>query len=74
MTEMVSPQGGKIMAYDRERCICDMIRSRKQTDPQVFGQAVKGYFASRERDHIRLMEYARKFHIEEKVQEYMEIL
>ena len=47
MMEMVSPQGGKIMVYDRERCICDMIRSRKQTDPQVFSQAVKGYFASK---------------------------
>ena len=65
---------GKIIVYDRERCICDMIRSRKQTDPQVFSQAVKRYFASKERDNIRLMEYARKFHIEEKVQEYMEIL
>ena len=74
MMEMVSPQGGKIMVYDRERCICDMIRSRKQTDPQVFSQAVKGYFSSKERDNIRLMEYAKKFHIEEKVQEYMEIL
>ena len=42
--------------------------------PQVFSQAVKGYFASKERDNIRLMEYAKKFHIEEKVQEYMEIL
>ena len=74
MMEMVSPQGGKITVYDRERCICDMIRSRKQADPQVFTQAVKGYFSSRERDNIRLMEYARQFHIAEKVQEYMEIL
>ena len=74
MMEMISPQGGKITVYDRERCICDMIRGRKQSDPQVFIQAVKGYFASKERDNIRLMEYAKKFHIEEKVQAYMEIL
>ena len=72
--EMISPQGGKIIVYDRERCICDMIRSRKKADPQVFRQAVKGYFSSKERDNIRLMEYAKKFHIVEKVQEYMEIL
>lgn len=72
--EMISPQGGNITVYDKERCICDMIRSRKQTDPQVFTQAIKGYFSSKESDKIRLMEYARKFHIEEKVQEYMEIL
>ena len=74
MMEMISPQGGKIIVYDKERCICDMIRGRKQTDPQVFTQAVKGYFTSKERDNIRLMEYAKKFRIEEKVQEYMEIL
>ena len=74
MTEVISPQGGKITVYDRERCICDIIRNRKQTDPQIFTQAVKGYFASKERDNIRLMEYAKKFHIEEKAQAYMEIL
>lgn len=74
MMEIISPQGGKITIYDRERCICDIIRHRKQTDPQVFIQAMKEYFASKERDNIRLMEYAGKFHIAEKVQEYIEIL
>ena len=51
-----------------------MIRDRKNTDPQVFSQAVKGYFSSKEYDMIRLMEYAGHFHLEEKIQEYMEIL
>ena len=74
MMEMISPQGGKIIVYDRERCICDIIRHRKQADPQVFIQAMKEYFASKERDNIRLMVYAGKFHIEEKVQEYVELL
>ena len=72
--KMISPQGGEIIVYDRERSICDIIRNRKRTDPQVFTQALKEYFSSKERDNIRLMEYAKKFHIEEKVQEYMEIL
>ena len=71
--EMISPQGGKILVYDKERCICDIIRNRKQTDPQIFSQAIKGYFTSKEHDNLRLMEYAKKFHIEEKIQEYMEI-
>ena len=74
ITEMISPQGGKITVYDRERCICDMIRNHKQTDPQVFVQALKGYFSSNERDDIRLQEYARQFRIMEKMQMYMEIL
>lgn len=72
--EINSPQGGKIKIYNKERCICDIIRNRKWTDPQVFTQALKGYFASKDRDNIQLIEYAKKFHIENKVQEYMEIL
>lgn len=72
--EINSPQGGKIKIYNKERCICDIIRNRKWTDPQVFTQALKGYFSSKDRDNIQLIEYAKKFHIENKVQEYMEIL
>ena len=72
--EITSPQGGKIVIYDKERCICDVIRSRKKMDPQVYSQAIKEYFTSKKGDNIRLMEYAKKFNIEEKVQEYMEIL
>ena len=72
--EMLSPQGGKIIVYDKERCICDIIRNRKQTDPQIFIQAIKEYFSSKERNNIRLMEYAKIFRIEEKIQKYMEIL
>ena len=72
--EITSPQGGRIVIYDKERCICDVIRSRKKMDPQVYSQAIKEYFTSKKGDNIRLMEYAKKFNIEEKVQEYMEIL
>jgi hypothetical protein len=72
--EATSPQGGKIWLYDKERCICDLIRDKKNTDPQVFIQGLKEYFTSKDRDSIRLMEYARRFGIEEKIQDYLEIL
>lgn len=72
--EMASTQGGKIRVYDKERCICDAIRDRKKMDPQIYIQAVKEYFALKERDYIRLIKYAQIFRIEEKVQEYMEVL
>lgn len=71
--EMTSPQGGRIKLYDRERCICDIIRHRKRSDPQIFSQAVKEYFHSRF-DSIRLMEYAKIFHLEDKIFEYIEVL
>lgn len=72
--EIPSPQGGTIQVYDKERCICDIIRDKKNIDPQIFSQAVKEYFLSKRRDSIRLMEYAAEFGIDEKIQEYMEIL
>ena len=72
--EMESPQGGRIFVYDKERCICDLIRGHNHTDPQIFRQAMKEYFADKNKDLIRLMEYADLFHISEKVNQYMEVL
>lgn len=72
--EMTSPQGGLIRVYNKERCICDLLRDRKNTDPQIFSQAVKEYFSLQNYDMIRLMEYAGYFRLEGKIREYMEIL
>lgn len=72
--DIVSPQGASIRVYNKERCICDMVRNKNKTDPQIFRQSLKDYFSSKGCDCIRLMEYARRFGIEEKVQDYMEIL
>lgn len=74
ITEMPSPQGGTIRVYDKERCICDIIRNRKCTDPQIFIQALKEYFSSKNRNTLHLIEYATQFNIREKVQMYMEVL
>ncbi len=68
-----SPQGAIIHIYDRERCICDFIRNKDQTDLQIYTQALKGYF--RENSNPRkLLKYAKVFRIEEAVRTYMEVL
>lgn len=74
IVEGVSPQGGPIKYYDKERTVCDVIRFKQKMDPQVFLQGVKDYFAQPDKNTIRLMEYAHAFGIEDKVQNYMEIL
>ncbi|MEG0378866.1 MAG: hypothetical protein RR614_10360 [Eubacterium sp.] len=51
-----------------------MIRDKEQTDPQIFTQSLKEYFSQKDRDRIRLMTYAKVFNIEDKVQDYMEVL
>jgi predicted transcriptional regulator of viral defense system len=74
ITGMISPQGGTIKVYNKERCICDIIRFKDQSDPQIFIQACRTYFKSKNKDIITLMSYARAFRIEQKVENYLEVL
>lgn len=68
-----TPQGYEVKAYDLERCICDLIRDKKNVDVQVYTQALKEYFTG-QCNPRKLIKYARKFNIEPKVRIYMEVL
>lgn len=73
ITEIKSPQGALVKVYDRERCICDLIRDKNQIDMQLYSQAIKGYFKSQ--PNIRkLLKYGKIFNIEDKIRTYMEVL
>ena len=61
-------------AYDKERCICDMIRERKKYDVQVFQTAMKEYMTSKDKNVSLLVEYAVKLDIRDKVMMYVEVL
>mgnify|MGYP001475934810 CR=1 FL=1 len=41
ITEVETPQGNKVKAYDIERCICDIIRSKKRMDLEHVKYAIK---------------------------------
>lgn len=73
ITDVQSPQGAMVRVYDRERCICDLIRDKDQMDMQLFTQAIKGYFKSKPNNR-KLLKYGRVFGIEEKIRTYMEVL
>lgn len=68
-----SPQGYDVKAYDLERCICDLIRDKKRIDAQVYTQALKEYFSGMCNPR-KLVKYARRFNLEQKVRTYMEVL
>ena len=65
--------GNKVMLYDKERCICDLVIEKNEIDKQLYVQAIKEYFKV-SRDVRRLVKYAKLFGIEEKVRDYMELL
>ena len=74
ITETLSPNGNKVRLYDRERCIIDLIRKKDKIDKQLYLQALREYFKDRNNDHTQLIRYAKLFHIEQSVRDYMEIL
>lgn len=73
MTEAVSPQGGTVCLYDMERCLCDLIRSKKDMDMQLYTSAVKEYFRAGANGR-KLLKYGKQFGIEEQIRNYMEVL
>ena len=73
ITETVSPQGATVKLYDKERCICDLIRNKDQVDIQLYSQAIKDYFKSKP-DNRKLLKYGKAFGIVDKIRTYMEVL
>lgn len=73
ITEVKSPQGATVKIYDKERCICDLIREKNQIDMQLYTGAIKGYFKSNP-NHRKLLKYGKVFGIEDKIRTYMEVL
>lgn len=66
--------GHDIPLYNRERTICDLIRSRNRFEIQDFQTALKTYVMGKNKNLNRLMEYAKLFHVDKKIREYMEVL
>ena len=70
---VITPQGCSVLAYNRERCICDIIKRYEKTDKQLFTQALKEYFKASypARDLIKM---SRLIGVESEVRKYMEVL
>ena len=66
--------GHDIPLYNRERTICDLIRSKNRFEIQDFQTALKTYIMGKNKNLNRLMEYAKLLHVDKKIREYMEVL
>lgn len=66
--------GNEVKAFDTERTICDIIRSKNKIDVQVFQYALREYMKSPQKRLPVLSEYASALGISEKVRLYTEIL
>ena len=66
--------GHEIPIYNRERTICDLVRSRSRFEIQDYQTALKTYIGGKGKDLNRLMEYAKLFHVDKKIRDYMEVM
>lgn len=73
LSEVETPMGNKVKAYDIERCICDIIRSKNRMDLEHIKYAIREYLKRKDKNLNKLSEYAEKLGIKEEVMDYIEV-
>ena len=71
---ITSPFGREISVYDKERTIFDIIKDKDRIDVQVFNEVIKSYFASKEKNLLKLSKYAIMMNMEYALKQYSEML
>lgn len=72
LTNIDSPTGHTLKAYDIERTLCDIIKNK--SDIQIISQAMKAYAISKKKDISKLIGYAEQLRVKTKILTYMEVL
>ncbi len=69
ISEVETPSGNKVRVYDKERCICDVIRSKGRMDKEQVKKTIKQYIKCSDKDINKLVKYSKKLGINEMVSE-----
>ena len=73
-TTLRTPAGNDVFAYDLERTVCDVIRSRNKIGTETFLVALKMYAASPKKDLNKLNSYAKQMRVSNVLRKYLEVL
>ena len=65
--------GNIIRVYDLDKTICDIIKNKKKIDAEIFNRAIREYFYSKNKNTLKLYEYAKKMNIYNKVRDTFEV-
>ena len=66
--------GRPINIYNKERTICDIVRSRSSIDISILNEGLKRYVEYKEKNIPLLMRYAKQLNIQTILRRYMEVL
>ena len=61
-----------IKVYNAERCICDIIRSKKRMDNEYIKYSIREYIKRKDKDLVKLSKYADKMGIKKEVMDLLE--
>lgn len=73
LTEIKTPMGNNVRVYDMERCICDIIRFKNRMDLEHVKYSIREYLKRKDKNLIKLSNYAKKMGIKEEVMNYVEV-
>lgn len=74
ITIVKNAYGNYIKIYDLEKSICDIIKNKNRVDRELFNKAIRNYYYSKEKDTLKLYDYAKKMNIYDKVKKAFEVL
>ena len=72
--EIENSYGNIIRVYDLDKTICDIIKNKKKIDSELFNKAIRNYYYSKQKNTLKLYEYAKKMNIYKEVKETFEVL
>lgn len=71
--ELKTMFGNSVKAYDIEKTICDLIIDKDRIESEIYVNAIKMYIKNKNKDIKKLLNYATKMGILEKVRSIMEV-
>ncbi len=74
IVEIETNYGNMVRTYNKEKCICDIIKNRGNIEVQQFQTAMKTYMRDKKKDMSRLMLYGEKLKIRDEIVRYVEVM
>ncbi len=69
-----TPYGNKVLTYNAERTICDILRNRSKIETRIFSDAMKQYIKRKDKNLHLLVEYSKKLRVNNLLNKYLEVL
>ena len=74
MMEVETNYGNLVRTYDKERCICDIVKNRAKIEGQQFQTAMKTFMRDKTKNMSKLMQYGEQLKIRDEIMKYVEMM